>query len=300
MHNELLPMHPRLGRHVLHDPRSIRYALPVLPKSAIKSQAWTRRVPIFDQGQLGSCTGNAGAGWIATDDATRTGLAKLPDGTVVDEQLAIAIYSAATAIDSAKGTYPPTDTGSDGLSVAKVLQTRKLAGSYAHAFSIDAVYSALQSGPGMLGIPWYQSMFDIDAAGHIKVDARSGLAGGHEIIVPRIDVTAAGVVERIWIDNSWAASWGKAGSGYFTPAELTKLLADQGDFVQPAPAGATPAPPNPAPSPGAANFPDLVASVPGLGAWLDESAAKHKNPNGSVMIGVEYAIWRLTGDAHLR
>ena len=47
------PTDPRLGRHVLHDPRSLRYAHGVLPKAAIRSVDWVRRAPVFDQGQLG-------------------------------------------------------------------------------------------------------------------------------------------------------------------------------------------------------------------------------------------------------
>lgn len=49
------PTDPRLGRRVFHDPRSLAYAHPVLPKSAIQTVEWTRRIPILDQGRLGSC-----------------------------------------------------------------------------------------------------------------------------------------------------------------------------------------------------------------------------------------------------
>jgi hypothetical protein len=77
-----MPTDPRLGRHVQHDPRSLRYAHGVLPKTAIKTVDWTRRAPIFDQGQLGSCTGNAAAGLLGTDSATRPGLTWVHSWTV--------------------------------------------------------------------------------------------------------------------------------------------------------------------------------------------------------------------------
>jgi hypothetical protein len=258
VHIEQLPLFPGGGRHVRHDSRSLAYAVGVLPRTAIASQFWQRRVPIFDQLKLGSCVGNAGVGWIGTDNAARQGLTSIEvvSGVVeatagslanangslaVDEQLAIGMYSASTYLDTAPGSYKPTDTGSDGLAVAQVLQKLGLAGSYSHAFSVDAVFSALQSGPGLLGIPWYDSMFDTDASGHVKVDASSGMAGGHEIVVPRLDV-ANGTVQRIWFDNSWGTSWGSAGSGWFTPGELRLLLADQGDFTVPVASAVVPVP----------------------------------------------------------
>jgi hypothetical protein len=82
--------------------------------------------------------------------------------------------------------------------VAKVLQARGLAKSYSHGFSPDAGYAALQSGPVLLGTVWLESMFDTDADGHIHVDTRSAVAGGHEPLLTRLDVTAAGTVERVW------------------------------------------------------------------------------------------------------
>nr|WP_241827828.1 hypothetical protein [Actinopolymorpha singaporensis] len=46
---------PRLGRNVEHDERSLAFAVGVLPRSAIKTVHWDRRIGILDQGNLGSC-----------------------------------------------------------------------------------------------------------------------------------------------------------------------------------------------------------------------------------------------------
>ncbi len=109
------PSDPRLGRHVNHDERSRRfpYRGPVSPLHAVKHE---RHVPVFDQGSLGSCTGNAAVGCLATgpffdtvgpeDDARLRGL---------DQVAAVEVYEAATTVDPFPGQYPPTDTGSDGL-----------------------------------------------------------------------------------------------------------------------------------------------------------------------------------------
>ncbi|MFD1274828.1 hypothetical protein ACFQ51_34645 [Streptomyces kaempferi] len=179
--------HP-LGRHVHHDPRSLDYAHGVLPTSAIKTVDWTRRVPHFDQGQLGSCTGNAATGLLGTDSATRSGFTSVTlDGNVlpVDEDLAVKVYSLATQLDEFDGAYPPTDTGSSGLGAAKALVKLGLAARYTHAFSLDALKSALQTGPVMVGTTWLESMFDVDPkTGYVVVDRKSPVAAATSTCSP--------------------------------------------------------------------------------------------------------------------
>lgn len=249
---------PRLGRHVHHDPRSLAYAHGVLPQSAIKSVDWTRRAPIFDQGSTGSCTGNAAAGLLCTDSAARPGLTSVGlDGAVrpVDEDLAVTIYSLATTLDEFRGQYPPTDTGSSGLGAAKALVKLGLASKYTHAFSLDALKSALQSGPVMVGTVWLESMFDTTTDGYVIVDRNSPVAGGHEYVISAYD--AAKQVFRL--DNSWSESWGVRGSGWYKQADLQWLLAQDGDVTVPAWAAA-PAP-SPPPSPTPSTDPRLVQAT---------------------------------------
>jgi hypothetical protein len=233
-----------LGRHVHHDPRSLAYAHGVLPKSVIKSVEWARRIPILDQGNLGSCTGNAGTGVLGTDSAGRTATTSVTISAagaaashglftagshVLDEVFAVSLYSLATILDTFAGQYPPTDTGSSGLGVAKALKALGLAGSYSHAFSIAALNSALQAGPVMIGIEWLKSMFDTATDGRILVDHASGVAGGHELELSRYDAATG----EYWIDNSWSETWGAGGLAYFTTADLSWLLAQSGDVTVP-------------------------------------------------------------------
>lgn len=249
-----------LGRHVEHDPRSLGFAFGVLPKSAIKSVDWRRRAPIFDQGQLGSCTGNAAAGLLGTDSTAATGATTVTvtaagaaasrgifaaGDYAVDEQLAVDLYELATRLDSISGQYPPTDTGSSGLGVAKALQALGLATGYSHGFSLQALQSALQSGPVLIGIPWLNSMFNPGADGVIPVDRSSGVAGGHELCLSAYDQTAA----RYRVDNSWGTSWGAAGSGWLAEADLAWLLSQQGDVTVPQLAAAPSPTPTPTPVP---------------------------------------------------
>ena len=244
------PTDPRLGRHVQHDPRSLRYAHGVLPKTAIKSVDWTRRVPHFDQGDLGSCTGNAAAGLLATDCSARTGLTSVTvSGTVlpVDETLAVKLYSLATQLDEFSGQYPPTDTGSSGLGAAKALVKLGVASKYAHAFSLSALKSALQAGPVMVGTVWLDSMFEVARDGYVVIDRKSAVAGGHEYVISAYDADR----QRFRLDNSWGDSWGVDGSAWYTQADLQWLLSQDGDVTVPAWATVPVPPPPPTPAPAA-------------------------------------------------
>jgi hypothetical protein len=212
----------------------------VLPKVAIKTVVWARRIPILDQGQLGSCTANALTGLLGTDSAGRTGATEVSvkaDGKGVfaagtlplNEDFAVRAYRLNTLLDSIPGQYPPDDTGSSGIACGKTLKALGLATSYSHAFSLDALKAALQSGPALIGIIWLNSMFDPKSDGTLTIDRSSGVAGGHELVVSAYDAVA-----RVFrLDNSWNASWGDAGSCYVAEADMGWLLAQGGDVTVP-------------------------------------------------------------------
>lgn len=265
----------RLGRHIEHDPRSLRYAHGVLPQSAVKSVEWTRRIPVLDQGRLGSCTGNAATGLLGTDSAGRTATTTVTIGAAgaaashglftagehtLDETFAVKLYSLATILDGISGQYPPTDTGSTGIGVAKALRALGLASGYTHAFSIAALNSSLQTGPVLIGITWYNSMFDPKSDGQIVVDPSSGVAGGHELELNAFDASTG----EYRVPNSWNTSWGKNGYGYFTTAALTSLLSQQGDVTVPS---LVPAP-QPAPTPVPTPDPDDAVLAKAARTWL--------------------------------
>jgi hypothetical protein len=221
----------RLGRNVRHDPRSLRYAIAGLPTSTLESRRWKRRIPVLNQGDLGSCTGNAATGWVGTDSSARQGLTEY-ENMPVDEDLAIALYSAATRFDDFPGDYPPSDTGSDGLSVSKALQSDGLCSAYQHAFSLQAALTALQTGPVLFGTEWRAEMFHPATDGRLTIQGE--VAGGHEYLVDEIDVER----KRIWLTNSWKDSWGVDGRAYLTWEDADTLLGRRGDVTVPTPVAA--------------------------------------------------------------
>jgi hypothetical protein len=257
-----------LGRHVEHDPRSRQFAFraPAPPAQSVRHY---RNIPVLDQGQLGSCTGNAAAGAVGTG-RNWVGPVK---ALTLDEPFAVKLYSTATTLDDVAGTYPPDDTGSSGLAVAKACQRAGLISGYQHTFTLADALAALEVGPIIVGSNWHQAMFDPAPDGRLTVSG--AVPGGHEYVVDEIDVER----QRVWLTNSWGPDWGLQGRAWLSWADFGRLLAADGDVVlftpvtMPAPTP-TPAPtpgPVPVPDPGAASF---LGADPGLAAKVDRAAVR--------------------------
>lgn len=236
----------RLGRHVHHDPRSLAYRL---PESAPATVRWERTIPVLDQGNVGSCTGNAAVGLLGTSPAFATLTTQLAAGLVLDEAEALKLYSAAEIIDGGLG-LPTEDQGSSGLSVAKAAKNAGLISGYTHATSIGACHTAIQKGPFAGGTNWYTSMDSPSSSGLVTVGG--SVRGGHEYEYIGYD-TSTDLWECV---NSWGTSYGVAGHFFISSPDLARLLSEQGDATQfvplssPAPVPTpTPVPPSPAPTP---------------------------------------------------
>src|SRR5215471_13722721 len=191
----------RLGRNINHDPRSLRFLVP--PAKVDKSMTWPRHIPILDQGDLGSCTGNAETGLLGSDPFFPT----LPQGTVLNEDMAVRIYSLATQIDPYEGTYPPEDTGSDGLSVSKAAKQMGFTSGYVHATSVDEAKTLIQQGPFIIGTDWTTNMDSPNSEGIIKKPTGGQVRGGHEYVCRQRDAER----DLWWFDNSWGESFGLQG-----------------------------------------------------------------------------------------
>jgi hypothetical protein len=211
----------RLGRNVRHDSRSLNFKVEAIPMKELVSVDHPVNIEVLDQGQLGSCTGNAGTAWMAVGAAW----SNWGQNARLNEDYAVQLYSDATRIDPWDGSYPPEDTGSDGLSIAKVLQTRGLIDRYEHATSLEATLTALQSGAVITGTEWRGDMFSPSSDGRIKITGN--VEGGHEYLLRRIDMEN----QRIWMRNSWGPYWGVEGEAYFTFDDFEELLHADGDVT---------------------------------------------------------------------
>lgn len=218
-----------LGRHIEHDPLSFDF--PAAQATKVKSVMHARHGSVFNQGNIGSCTGNAMAGLLMTDPIW------VP-GRELTEEDALAIYELGTKLDGFPGDYPPDDTGSSGLGVARAARKMGEIKTYRHAFGIDQALRALTLRPTISGVPWYSGFDEPDADGLVQISG--SIRGGHEFVQVGIDVDNW----LVWNDNSWDTSWGVTGpEGAFadgvTPGGMfcftfdtwAALLKQQGDVL---------------------------------------------------------------------
>ena len=261
-----------LGRHVMIDSRSAHYPYLVTLPVPVTSTIWARNIPILDQGDLGSCTGNAIVGALGCIPLWPA----LPKGhPTLNEAEAVQVYSLATTLDGYSGNYPPTDTGSDGTSACKAAQKLGFISGYTHANTIDAVLQALMAGPVIMGIDWYDSFDNPDTAGVVDIEPGATIRGGHEVVARGVHTDA----ELIMFDNSWGTSWGVSGSFYMDYQTVATLLSQDGDCTVPVPAtvpAPTPVPVPPSPGPPVVDSADLRLASPATKAW---AAARHVGAN---------------------
>lgn len=222
----------RLGRHQVHDTLDAlpeRDAVNVLDLlKPIRTVHHAEFEPVFDQGQIGSCTANAALGTLVTDPYGHAGVALTEDD-------AVALYELETKIDDSQipGEYPPDDTGSSGPWSMLALEKQGKIRSFVHSRSVHHSLLLLNDGPISIGVPWYQSMFQLGALASgqpvIQVDPASGVAGGHQVCIVGNDAVA----RMVYVRNSWGTSWGDGGHAWLRWSDLGTLFADGGDTVQP-------------------------------------------------------------------
>ena len=191
----------RLGRHI-HRPEGFYDR--VSPEGEIRTVSWTRHVAPYNQGDLGSCTGNAAAGALMTDPFW------LP-GRFFQEQQAVEFYSDATHFNENGEVYPPNDDGSSGPAVAEALERLQLVSNYGHATNLQDALKGLSTGPGIFGVNWYTSFDSPLDTGECALDPAATVRGGHEVQAFAVNTKK----QRVWFYQSWGPKWGGLNDGTF-------------------------------------------------------------------------------------
>ena len=214
----------RLTRIKLFDEKSKEYPVRALvDDKSLRSYTWSCG-QFLDQGSDGACVGFS----FAHELIARPVVVENIDNKFAKEN----IYWEAQKIDPwPGGSYPGADPTYEGTAVLAGVKVCKNLGyilEYRWAFSIEDLALAVgHVGPAVLGIPWYDGMFNVRSCGHIHVDGQ--LAGGHAILCNGVSIKN----RTFTLHNSWGPSWGNNGTCKISWDELESLLNEDGEACIP-------------------------------------------------------------------
>lgn len=208
------------------DERSRRFGVrPKIGTVDRKAKRWMAARQRVDQGAEGACVG---FGWVNE-------LLASPNRVHMynAQQTARDIYHEAQRIDE----WPGEDyEGTSVLAGAKVVAGRGLMSEYRWAFGIDDVIDTLVTlGPVVLGINWYESMYETRPSGRVEVSGWN--VGGHCITAtgydPSVRLPGESRFEAVRWRNSWGAGYGDTGDGWISVEDLERLLNENGEGCVP-------------------------------------------------------------------
>lgn len=136
----------------------------------------------------------------------------------------------------AGGEYPGAVPQMSGTSVLVGAVLHKELGhfrAYDWAFGEEQLRFGIKKGPAVIGVNWYEGMFDVGARGFIAPTGR--LAGGHAILVAGYNAHS----DFYTLINSWGRGWGKGGKCKITRIDLARLLSEDGECCIPQMRGTT-------------------------------------------------------------
>ena len=131
----------------------------------------------------------------------------------------------------AGGEYPGGAPAYSGTSVHSGAVVHRELGhfkNYTWAFGEEQLRIGLQAGPAVIGVNWYEGMFDVGDRGFISPSGR--LAGGHAIMVQGYNAQH----DFYTLVNSWSRGWGKKGKCKVSRPDMARLLAEDGECCIPA------------------------------------------------------------------
>jgi hypothetical protein len=204
----------RLTRVPRWDERNLDYKV---AESAISPMKTHHRYVWLNQGDTPACTGFSGAQMLAF----------APHSIREDNGLsdfAMRLYHENQRFDEWPGE---NYEGSSVLGCAQALSHFGFLRRYEWCTTVDEVAMGLNIGPVVLGINWYDRMFEPDADGNIVVAGT--LAGGHAICLG----AQRGAGSKFRLDNSWGRELGVNGSAWITRDGLGRLLAEEGEAMVP-------------------------------------------------------------------
>lgn len=210
-----------------HDPRSRNFSIrSVIGDRVEKVRRLWHAGAVLDQGSEGACVGFGWTGDLLARPHSQVGVS-----TVRGNSHAITTYRRAQQIDEWSGE---NYSGTSVLAGAKAVEESGMIKGYRWCFGIDDVRDTLiTTGPVVLGVPWYQSMYSTDIDGLVRLGGP--LVGGHCILLTGYDPAYPDQVnkgltrEMFRWRNSWGKSYGRGGNAWISAFDLTTLLAERGE-----------------------------------------------------------------------
>lgn len=126
-----------------------------------------------------------------------------------------------------------TGNSYEGTSVLAGLKAGMERGWYQEfrwAFSLnDLILGVGHHGPAVLGVNWYDSLFNPDPDGMLHVSGN--IAGGHSLLAVGVSIPR----RKFRLHNSWGKSWGLLGDAFISFGDMERLLLEQGEAAFPRP-----------------------------------------------------------------
>ena len=209
----------RLGRHIVHDPRSRNFPAEQAP--AIVSVTHKAVGLPLNQGDIGSCTANALCGALnSAPDFTggerrATSRARSISTSSRPASRATRIRRTTRAAAGSRSARPQSSwDGSRRTSTPSVSSTR---------------CSRWCLRPVITGINWYTSFDTPDADGLVAIATGATVRGGHEVVADQIDAPN----KLVWFWNSWGKAFGVGGRFCMSFDTWQQLLEQTGDVTVP-------------------------------------------------------------------
>lgn len=208
---------PRLDRVPFFDPRSRNFPVTAIIADSATPRSYTWGAgTVTDQGREGACVGH---GWTG-----ELGAKPKPVRLGNPTQYAFDLYKRCQQIDQWPGE---AYSGTSVIAGAQELTARGLLKEYRWAFGLDELVLAVgRTGPAVLGIPWYDSMY---AAPNGQVTVSGRLVGGHCILARGVSLKTRTVL----LTNSWGTDWGNGGHARISFDDLGRLLNEGGEACIP-------------------------------------------------------------------
>lgn len=213
--------------HLIRDTLSEAQQATLDIEELFRRSRWWTGGAVLDQGREGSCVGHGVVGeWMASPVRGRPVRDNVPGPyfSQSGHEEAVAVYNRAKEIDEWEGI------NYDGTSVRAGLLVGRDRGwwtNFKWAKDLGDLRLGLEFGPVVIGVTWYEGMYDTDPNG--LVDVSGPEVGGHCLIITGFSKNLAGHGPHFRWRNSWGPLYGRNGNGYITPQNLKTVLFDQGN-----------------------------------------------------------------------